>query len=551
MKRRICLSALVAGLALVRAGPLRGQSADTTPEPLLARFAVDPAGIDADYERLLELLGLAPARPWLIARASAPGRGLAAAAARSGPWRSWFSRLAPPPGAAAFRLLPVRVAGYWNSAYPVNENTGALWAGRGSSAALELGASFRYGPLTATLDPTVAYQENRAFTFVPDEIPGYSAYAYPWHGPTIDWPQRFGPASFWTVDPGQSALRLDARGVAIGISTENLWWGPARYDPLLMSATAPGIPHVFIGTSHPVNIGIGRLDGQALWGRLHESKYFDDDASNDRRLFSGIVLDLQPEPFPGLYLGGARTFLEPLPPGGRGLGHQLLDPLLASQRAQGTATNQLVELFARYAPPGSGLEVYAEWARQDGWPSASELLHQPGQGQGYTLGFQDVVARGGRWYRLYGELTHLGQALALRSGQFERTFYTHGAALSYTNRGQLIGAPIGPGSQAEILGGDVFFGRGRAGLELRRIRYDDDAYFARFAPQYDFRGHDTEFRATARAVALLGPFQAGGTLTYAGRYSRGFLGLTDGVPPTPTWFEHSTMATLELVWIAH
>jgi hypothetical protein len=43
-----------------------------------------------------------------------------------------------------------------------------LWAGRGVSAALSAGARLTWRPVTAVLDPTVYYTENRAFDLAPD-----------------------------------------------------------------------------------------------------------------------------------------------------------------------------------------------------------------------------------------------------------------------------------------------------------------------------------------------------------------------------------------------
>ena len=50
-----------------------------------------------------------------------------------------------------------------NSERPWGFNDGALWAGKGLSGRLDLGARFRHGPLTVTLDPTIWFAQNSGF----------------------------------------------------------------------------------------------------------------------------------------------------------------------------------------------------------------------------------------------------------------------------------------------------------------------------------------------------------------------------------------------------
>ncbi len=92
-------------------------------------------------------------------------------------------------------------------------------------------------------------------------------------GVSIDLPQHFGDGPYTRVDPGQSSLRLDARGVAAGLSTANQHWGPAAEHPLLLGSNAPGFLHAFLGTSEPVDVWIGSLHGRVVYGRLRQSGY--------------------------------------------------------------------------------------------------------------------------------------------------------------------------------------------------------------------------------------------------------------------------------------
>src|SRR5690606_16581697 len=130
-----------------------------------------------------------------------------------------------------------------NSAYPDDRNNGAVWAGRGVSGEVKGGITFRWGRLSGALLPSYTYQENRDFEIITTvRPPGHSFFIYPWHPSRIDWPQRFGELPYRELHPGQSYLRVEDRGLALTLSTENLWWGPAQRYPLLLGNTAPGFP---------------------------------------------------------------------------------------------------------------------------------------------------------------------------------------------------------------------------------------------------------------------------------------------------------------------
>ncbi|WP_216072810.1 capsule assembly Wzi family protein, partial [Acinetobacter baumannii] len=66
--------------------------------------------------------------------------------------------------------------------------------------------------------------------------------------------------SYLRVLPGQSSIRLSTGPVSLGISTENLWWGPGCFNALLMSNNAPGFLHLTFNTTRPVKTPIGSFE---------------------------------------------------------------------------------------------------------------------------------------------------------------------------------------------------------------------------------------------------------------------------------------------------
>jgi hypothetical protein len=120
----------------------------------------------------------------------------------------------------------------------------------------------------------------------------------------------------------------------------------------------------------------------------------------------------------------------------------------------------------------SGFEVYAEWARDDHSWDLRDFLTEPDNSQAWSGGFQKVVATKSHWVRINGELTHLQETRAHRSGRPTPVWYVHDGH-GHTNNGQLLGAWIGPGSDAQYLGVDVFKKSGLMGFYVERVRRDD------------------------------------------------------------------------------
>lgn len=513
-------------------------------------------GPEADFRRAAQLMRRAPLRPYLIRRTSTEWRAPYCERTGNELWDTRLEDSDPSTQGLEFELLPVQLGFTHNSTYPDSRNNGALWAGRGLSGVVTLGATLEWGPLSLAFAPQILYHQNRDFETRKVPLPpGTSPFAHPWLGRMIDWPVRHGGESFSVNDLGQSYIRLDTHGLTLGLSNENLWWGPAAHYPLMMSNSAPGFPHLFLGTSDPVMTPIGGFEVQLIWGRLEESDYFDGDPDNDHRLLASIVLDYEPRWLPGLYLGAARSFLRTIPPEGLSAYEWLIEPYRdirenPTEDTDGFSDDQLFSIFARWAFPEVGFEVYAEWGREDHWGTWDDLVREPDHSQAYMLGFQKVTEAGApeRWVRIYGELVHLQASLPQYNTRGISSFYTHSrVSQGYTHRGQLLGAGIGPGSDAQILGADLINERGLFGLYLERARYDDDSYYRTWTRFYAMNGHDVEIRAGLRQMIRVGEFDISWRLSRAKRYNRHFLRL-DGA----NWdllTEHNTHFQLGVSWI--
>lgn len=419
---------------------------------------------------------------------------------------------------------------YLNARNPTGQNDGVVWQGKGLTTALDFGAVLRWRALTLRVQPTVVFTQNAGFGLAPVWYGGAPEYAYPWR--RIDLPQRFGPESFWTLDPGQSEIALAWRGVRIGFGTRNLWWGPGIENAIVMSNNAGGFPHGFLGTNGPVDIGIGTLEAHWIWGRLEQSDWFDPTVTSTERFLTGAVLAYSPEFLPGLTLGATRMFYTYISDDGVPFGDYLA--VFQGVRKKGFATpdnplgddehDQLFSLFWRWVLPESGFELFGEWARNDHSWDLVDFITEPEHSEGHTLGLQKTFPAGpGRMLGLRAELTHLQRSRTVELRPSPVYYAHHIVTQGYTHRGQVLGAGVGPGGNSQILSGDLYVDWGRVGAFVQREVHDGDAYHAyALANGLTFCCHNVSLRLGTQGVYFFDSFDLGGRVVLTREFNRYF-----------------------------
>jgi hypothetical protein len=482
-----------------------------------------------DYLRVLQLLGKARPGPLLLRPVT--GAMIARADSAGHPWADRLGRRTGAMGPVTFGLTDPEIGAYVNSARPLADNDGLVWQGKGATFYATAGAWGRLGPVTVTLQPEYAWAQNRAFTTLPIASDSLSPFADPWYGRRLDRPQRFGDGGYEQWSLGQSSVRVDLRGFAAGVATGNAWWGPGQRQAILLSNQAPGFPRAFLGTGRPVDVGFGRVEFTWFWGALRESRFFDLVDTNDTKYVTGLAFDLEIDPVPGLYVGGARLFYLDWPTTGLDASELFLAFQGVTKSTQQDSLNpsgdddrdQMLALFLRWVFPGAGAEVYAEWSRNDHAQDWRDFVLQPEHSQGYTLGLHKTWALGsGSLLRGRAELTHL----ELSKTTLERptpTFYVHRAGSGYTHRGQVMGAAVGPGGNGQYAGLDWFAGWGSLGAYARRDVHDNDTYY-RLAGSGAFEGairrNDVELTVGGSARVFLGSVTLLGGLAVAREWNR-------------------------------
>jgi hypothetical protein len=242
-------------------------------------------------------------------------------------------------------------------------------------------------------------------------------------------------------------------------------------------------------------------------GALTESLYFDTVSTNNLRSISGFAVSLRTVWDPDLTLGLARVVYAPVGGSGDIPGHSLdfFTRWNGPARVAGeSAPEQITSLFWSWTFPRDGLELYGEWAHLELPTSFRDLLLAPEHTQGYTLGLQwaNELGDGPRLLRFQTELTYLEQSSTAKYRPTSFFYTSRSIPQGYTNRGQVVGAAIGPGASSQWLALDYLAPRWQAGIFGARIRWANDAYY-RSPNGTSPVGHDVSVLGGVRASARL------------------------------------------------
>lgn len=489
-----------------------GQAPSEGSAPLPVHAEVVAGGELERYLRMLQVTGDAERYPWSIRAFSPRDLSRLAPAESAHPWAARFAFT--PSAEPGLHLAMVRPAAemIYNSAFPHGINDGATWAGRGATVAARFGVAASWGPVSVVLAPQAFIAQNADFELAPTGYSDERRFANSLSPTGIDAPQRFGDERYGRFDPGESTLRADLKYVTFGVSTASQYWGPAVAHPIVLGNNAGGFPHAFAGTSTPLDLRIARVHGRLVWGELRQSNFTHAGAGEDRRFMSGIVTLVEP-PIPGLELGFTRFYHTTWPEDGLTTDLVLapLEAFLKENRSTGQpnnedASNQIASVFARWALPPAGFEIYGEFGREDHSWNARDFLLEPDHISAYLAGFQKVwKLEGNRRGVLRGELLN-SQVTMLEQVRGQSRFYVHSRVRQgHTARGQILGSAAAMGGGGGLLEMDLFHRGGRWTVSgSRMIRNDRPP--APTAGEPGPRGHDVLYSLHAETLMFLRNF---------------------------------------------
>jgi hypothetical protein len=409
------------------------------------------------------------------------------------PWASRynFQKKTRTSNAPTFEMVSPSVGFTFNTAFPWGSNDGPIWAGKGLTSWAQAGFSMRWGPLSARIAPIAFRAENAAFDLWENGQLGYLKYNDAQYPLSIDHPQRFGDSPYSRVDPGESEIRVDGLGLTAGVSTASQWWGPTTVFPYVLGNNAGGFPHLFIGTAKPANVGIGHIHGRIVYGTLSQSQYspvrgadyFQSyDSPGKERFMAGLTGLIQIRGIEGLEIGGSRFFHSAIDSSGitaadfklpiqNFLKNRLVsegDTLFGDDRS--LLQNQLASVYFRWAPPGTGVDIYGEFGREDFSADIRDFYLQPDHSSTQNFGFRKAWLRNQQMSAVRAEFFTYEAPAGTRT-RGEGLIYLHQPLFQgHTSRGQVLGAPVSPGSgSAQMFAYDRFSPTGRITGFISRV----------------------------------------------------------------------------------
>ena len=433
-------------------------------------------------------------------------------------------------GDGKLKILPVDYIFNYSSHHPYNRNNGAMIPSKGIQQLLSFGIYFELGPLSIQLKPEHIYAENKDFEGFWEghyDVTWADRYTL-WN--RIDMPERFGNEKIKKNTLGQSSIRLNYRSLSLGISSENIWWGPSIRNGVLMSNNAQGFNHITFNTRKPIKTKIGNFEWQFVTGRLEPSGFNPPGNSrqyagsnifvpkinqrgeqNDWRFFQGYTITYSPKWISGLHLGfirwlqmygsmfeGGYTWIADANQGKKVGWFPIFNNFLRKNdkiEPYERETDQAAGLFFRWLWEDSKAELYGEFNFNDAKFNFRDLLSDSDHSRGVTFGIRKLFdsKKNNSKTEFHWEWTQLEQT-AGRLVRNAGSWYMHGRVYhGFTNRGEVIGAGIGPGSNSQYLSVAKLYKTKKIGLALEIIDQDNDFYYIAFDESSDFRRYWKDF----------------------------------------------------------
>lgn len=365
-------------------------------------------------------------------------------------------------------LLPIQFGTKINSHHPYGWNDQGMIMAKGLQTMFSAGFRAKYGPLELQVQPEFYYAAN----------PNYPT--------TIGYGSKAGK-SFTKLYGGQSAFKLNIGPIALGVSTQNLWWGPGQFSSLMMSNNAPGFFHYTFNTNKPLKTPIGSFEWQLVIGKLNEdtAAAFENNylkpfnPRNESRFFNGIVLTYQPKFLPNFFLGLTRSEHLYSSDRNKRSGLSKYVPVLLGASPEANASTASIpsdgafSFFGRWILPKNKTEFYIEWGYNDFKQNFRDLAVNPSHAAAFIAGFKKIVPlKKNQLLDISGEITQMAQtpSYILRNAG---NWYVHGGvAQGFTYQNQIMGAGSGFGNNVQTLQVKKIDGKEFVGFKLQRIQQD-------------------------------------------------------------------------------
>jgi len=425
------------------------------------------------------------------------------------------------------KILPFDYNIEYNSRHPYNRNNGSMIPNRGYQHILSAGIYAEIGPLSIQLKPEYLFSENKDFEGFGEGPNGHYPIIWAkryqlWNH--IDMPERFGEKSISKTLIGQSSIRLNFKGLSIGLSNENIWWGPSIRNSIMMSNHARGFKHITFNTTKPLKTKIGNFEWQVISGRLESSGYLPANSTqqyagtniyipkinqiaetNDWRYIQALTFTYSPKWISGFSIGYIRwvQMYSALVRGKYSYfmkGNPNWFPVFSNLFRKNDKsvdyemqTDQAAGLFLRWFWKESKAEIYMDYNHNDSKQNIRDLLLDSDHSRAVTIGLQKIFKINFDNYMFSWEWTQMEQT-ASRLLRDAGSWYEHSYVYDgYTNQGEVLGASIGPGSNSHYIAFNRIRDKEKIGLALEIIDQDNDFYHEAFSSASDPRRYWKDF----------------------------------------------------------
>jgi hypothetical protein len=378
-------------------------------------------------------------------------------------------------------LLPIFSATQVGTGNPYPEASKFLVA-KGVQQWISTGVYAILGPFSLQLQPEWITAQNKNYNIGLKKEVG------------IEYIERFGQGANGKLQLGQSSLRANWGAFSVGVSSENIWWGPGQYNSLLFSNNAFGFYHLTLNTRKPAKTVIGRFEGQILMGKLENFAPFEREGREDWRYLNGITLSYQPKWIPGFYVGFSRVFQQYSSYNNQSLAYyfpifepfqkvNLINPntgVFNSTEYDGRLQSQQLTGFARLVIPKAKAEVYFEYGRRDHAVDWREFLLNPEHARAYLFGFKKLISLpNNALLQVNGEMLQQQEAINIltRYGAAGGSSWaSHSISQGFTHQGQMLGPGVGPSSNVQTLETSWVKGMKKIGIRWERLNRHQDLY---------------------------------------------------------------------------
>jgi hypothetical protein len=405
-----------------------------------------------------------------------------------------------------FKLLPAEFRTAYDNKIPDSRNDGAMIRAKGIQTYLSAGFFSEIGPLTIQFKPEFVFADN-------DKFPGFPSIHFDnvWESRyifynRIDQPERYGTENYSKVLPGQSSIRLNQWGLSLGLSTENIWWGPSIRNSIMMSNNAQGFAHLTLNTQRPLKTPIGSFEAQIIAGRL-EASDFDPPATariargsslfvpkkDDWRYFQGLTFSYSPKWIKGLSVGFTRWVQQYNETAREANDYfPVFDNLFRQNEKDEFGLelqqDQAAGIFGRWVWYDSKAEFYFEFAKNDAAVNFRDLVVDSNHSRAYTVGLNKLFETNKKdaYIQFNFEWTQTSQTES-RLFRNALSWYIHSNVRhGYTNNGEVLGSALGPGGNSQYLEVSWVKGLKKIGGAIERFSHNNDFVTLAFDGSRDF-----------------------------------------------------------------